>query len=88
MASSSMSGGSRGGASASRPSTGAASGSGNRGNINTGDRGNINTGDINVGGNNNVNIDIDGGYGLASLLDLSALCWDAVRLGESSVKRV
>lgn len=66
MAHSSVSGASR---SMARPSTGNVNrgnvnrGNVNRGNVNTGNvnRGNINTGNVNVG--NDVNIDIDGGYG-------------------------
>jgi hypothetical protein len=59
MAQSSVAGASR---SMARPSTGGASpanaGNVNRGNVNTG---NVNRGNVNVG--NDVNIDIDGGYG-------------------------
>lgn len=66
MAHSSVSGASR---SMARPTTGnvnrgsANTGNVNRGNVNTGNvnRGNINTGNVNIG--NDVNVDIDGGYG-------------------------
>lgn len=61
MAHSSVSGASR---SMARPTTGNVNrGSANTGNVNTGNvnRGNINTGNVNIG--NDVNVDIDGGYG-------------------------
>jgi hypothetical protein len=69
MAQSSVAGASR---SMARPSTGGAglanAGNVNRGNVNTGNvnRGNVNTGNVNRGNvniGNDVNIDIDGGYG-------------------------
>ncbi|MCE3003936.1 MAG: pentapeptide repeat-containing protein [Xanthomonadaceae bacterium] len=64
MAGSSVSGANRSAYGGNRANTGNVNtGNVNRGNINTGNvnRGNINTGNVNIG--NDVNIDIDGGYG-------------------------